>query len=281
VVFGVACGGSGQGGADAPDVAAPRIVAMLRTDVDEAALVAVFEDYLTAEDYIFPLVPAPINIGCGLVGQRMVGLPLVSNTQMMIDSVPDTVATLVYDPECFDPVDDDPCDGSACTDMSCCTGERLTQYCEIVDSTRTAYEIVHLPANDRRLMLNPIVSIIDDQILGPTTPELPRYFDLVTLQVPHCRADYASTIGAVAAAVRAVNPAAVVLAQLIPRACGSALRTTNDAVGRTETIAAWTSVKDIVDGAWVFYFGASLDESQVPTDTPTFLRPLLDAIRAP
>jgi hypothetical protein len=227
---------------DSAGASGARIVAMVRGDVpDPTGITSLFNG--------LPMLPTDFDIGLN-TPTSTASMP--SETLVLVLSPDDLQVKLdrstwfVFDPECFDLNDDDPCDGSysMCnTSPNISEAQVLAQYCDY-EGTLAAMAAI-LDGTGKKLALTPILADIE----GPNLAAAAAHVDLFNLQIPHFVGNYAARVTAAAATIRGVNPDAIVMVQLIPGEAGA-----NSQQGTDEVIAAWNSVKDVVDGTWVFYY---------------------------
>jgi hypothetical protein len=209
--------------------ARPIIVALWRGDVDQASLYSLFSSFLTDKDYVFPIKTKSLDYGYKLPGQQMAGAGLLSNMNTAVDKYKGKVSWLVYDLEWSPNMPNGP-------------PELQGEYQDYVNSVKQASTIAH--DNGFKLLLTPQYSDVQkyDKQFAP-------YVDMVNLQIPPTVANYVSAVQTATNDIKSVNPKAIVLVQLIPR--DGMTKANGDP---TSIINAWNSVKNYVDGVFVFYY---------------------------
>jgi hypothetical protein len=278
LLIGASCGSSDpQAGSDAgadPDAPTtdaaesgdasnnvPRIIAFLPGQLPNGdELLAEYVPYITSNDFVFPISGWDQNFGDTLPGSRMrdVGAT-VAAMETTLANFPSNIEWAVLDLECESlPGGSAPCTAAATT----CDDNpgSLAEYCDYVNTVRTASEIAH--RHGLKLALTPLATDIERYSAGPDG--YAPHVDLVHMQMRNCvgqgsAAEYRASVEAGTIAIRAANPQALVTVQLHPVACGTQV---NDVVnGPAAIIEKWNAVKDIVDGAMVFHFS---DPDPVP-----------------
>lgn len=113
---------------------------------------------------------------------------------------------------------------------------------ELKKSVKTAGEVVH--ANGGKLMFTPTYPAILKY-----GARFAPYCDMINMQISHYTPGYAGRVEETTRIIKAANPKAIVLVQI-----GSISQTSpKQNTDPEESIKAWNSVRDIVDGVLPYY----------------------------